>query len=283
MIVNEVDHDVASGVNSNRFQHTDALGSPVAETNGSRTVLSRAEYEPYGQVLSGGIADRPGFTGHVADAQTGLDYMQQRYYDPLIGRFLSVDPVMAYSNPVGAFNRYWYGNDNPYKFTDPDGRQVEPEADPIEVETAREEIKEFLNPTGPLLVPVEPNEQYCPPADPIRIEMPKSPLDEPAPSGNPFEAYNRRAHYGNTPTAADRKALGAGEDEVVDHVPPLVQRFYEGDPARGGKPESEMSPAERRESAQDRSRMRTQPRRDSNKQGGEMSQYSKRMKKEKSR
>ncbi len=34
-----------------------------------------------------------------------------------------MDPVTAYSNPVGAFNRYWYANDNPYKFTDPDGRR----------------------------------------------------------------------------------------------------------------------------------------------------------------
>jgi len=49
--------------------------------------------------------------------------MQQRYYDPRIGVFLSVDPVTALSNPVGAFNRYWYANNNPYKFTDPDGRQ----------------------------------------------------------------------------------------------------------------------------------------------------------------
>ena len=46
----------------------------------------------------------------------------QRYYDPTIGRFLSVDPVTAYSNPIGAFNRYWYANNNPYRFTDPDGR-----------------------------------------------------------------------------------------------------------------------------------------------------------------
>jgi len=48
--------------------------------------------------------------------------MQQRYYDPMIGRFLSVDPVTA-TSVGGNFNRYWYGNDNPYRFKDLDGRQ----------------------------------------------------------------------------------------------------------------------------------------------------------------
>jgi hypothetical protein len=42
--------------------------------------------------------------------------------DPALGIFLSVDPVTAYSNPMGAFNRYWYAGNNPYTFTDPDGR-----------------------------------------------------------------------------------------------------------------------------------------------------------------
>jgi RHS repeat-associated protein len=96
----------------------------VVLTNGPHSVLERNEYEPYGQVLAGGYADRPGFTGHVADAQTGMNYMQQRYYDPAIGRFLSVDPVTALSNPVGMFNRYDYAADNPYKFKDPDGRMI---------------------------------------------------------------------------------------------------------------------------------------------------------------
>ena len=37
-------------------------------------------------------------------------------------RFLSVDPVTADGNTGTNFNRYWYANNNPYKFTDPDGR-----------------------------------------------------------------------------------------------------------------------------------------------------------------
>lgn len=105
------------------YIHTDALGSPVAVTDASGNLVERDVYEPYGSPTIRSPSDRPGFTGHVADSLTNLTYMQQRYYDPQIGRFLSVDPVTAYSNPVGAFNRYWYANNNPYKFTDPDGRQ----------------------------------------------------------------------------------------------------------------------------------------------------------------
>jgi len=48
--------------------------------------------------------------------------MQQRYYDPIAGRFLSVDPVTTDANTGSSFNRYVYGNNNPYKFKDPDGR-----------------------------------------------------------------------------------------------------------------------------------------------------------------
>ncbi len=105
------------------YIHTDALGSPVAITDASGNIVEREVYEPYGSPITRPASDQPGFTGHVADSLTGLTYMQQRYYDPQIGRFLSVDPVTAYSNPVGAFNRYWYANNNPYRFTDPDGRQ----------------------------------------------------------------------------------------------------------------------------------------------------------------
>lgn len=105
------------------YYHTDVLGTPVAMTNSSGNVIERREFEPYGrQLVPGTVADGPGFTGHVSDAATGFAYMQQRYYDPQLGRFLSVDPMTVYSNPAGAFNRYWYANNNPYRFTDPDGR-----------------------------------------------------------------------------------------------------------------------------------------------------------------
>lgn len=39
-------------------------------------------------------------------------------------RFVSVDPVEADTNNGQNFNRYYYANNNPYKFTDPDGRRI---------------------------------------------------------------------------------------------------------------------------------------------------------------
>lgn len=104
------------------YIHTDALGTPIAVTDANRVVIERSEYEPYGKLLNRPLTDGPGFTGHVQDAATGLTYMQQRYYDPVVGRFLSVDPVTADANTGALFNRYMYAANNPYRFFDPDGR-----------------------------------------------------------------------------------------------------------------------------------------------------------------
>lgn len=49
--------------------------------------------------------------------------MQARYYDPIIGRFYSNDPV-GYRD-VHSFNRYTYAANNPYRYTDPTGEKEE--------------------------------------------------------------------------------------------------------------------------------------------------------------
>ena len=70
----------------------------MAITDAAGTVLERTHWAPYGAAIDKPAYDGIGYTGHRQDGATGLVYMQQRYYDPQIGRFLSVDPVAAYDN-----------------------------------------------------------------------------------------------------------------------------------------------------------------------------------------
>ena len=105
------------------YIYTDPQGTPLAEADTNGNITASFDYAPYGAQAIGTPQNGPGYTGHVNDPDTGLIYMQARYYDPGIGRFLSVDP-MTVDSKGGSFNRYWYANNNPYRFTDPDGRQV---------------------------------------------------------------------------------------------------------------------------------------------------------------
>jgi RHS repeat-associated protein len=117
--------DSASGIT---YLHTDSLGTPVARSTSSGAILSTTRFEPFGAIYSGTTPSAPdnvAFTGHVYDAGTGLIYMQQRYYDPITGRFLSVDPVATDAATGKAFGRYHYAENNPYRFTDPDGRDIQ--------------------------------------------------------------------------------------------------------------------------------------------------------------
>ncbi|MBF7074999.1 hypothetical protein ISG33_16480 [Glaciecola sp. MH2013] len=81
---------------------------------------SSQHYAPFGSVIEG-EKDAVGYTGHKFDTDVGLSYMQARYYDPVIGRFYSNDPV-GFTGDITTFNRYSYVGNNPYIYIDPDGR-----------------------------------------------------------------------------------------------------------------------------------------------------------------
>lgn len=63
----------------------------------------------------------PGHTGHVNDPESGLVYMQARYYDPAVGRFVSTDPVGPSAGDLFGFNRYAYADNSPIVHDDPTG------------------------------------------------------------------------------------------------------------------------------------------------------------------
>ena len=66
--------------------------------------------------------DLKGFTGHIRDSATSLNYMQARNYDPVMGRFLSIDPKGFEDTGTPAmFGRYTYVGNDPVNATDPSG------------------------------------------------------------------------------------------------------------------------------------------------------------------
>ena len=109
--------------------------------------------------------------------------------------------------------------------------------------------------------------------DPIALRR----LAEAAPwllnPGDDFPEYNRGL-YGSTPTGADRRAFGICPGQSLDHDPPLSVRHYWGDPATGERPLVFATPAARRASAADRSRMNVVPLAGQNRQGGMLSHLS---------
>jgi RHS repeat-associated protein len=104
------------------YVYTDPQGTPLAEADVNGNITATFDYAPYGNQALGSPPNGPGYTGHVNDPDTGLVYMQARYYDPAVGRFLSVDPVAPMAGNAFNFNRYDYANNNPALNIDPDGR-----------------------------------------------------------------------------------------------------------------------------------------------------------------
>jgi RHS repeat-associated protein len=108
------------------YIHTDRLGSQVAITDSKARVVYSVDYKAYGAAVQNQTkAEASGYTGHYEDPLTGLIYMQARYYDADLGRFMSPDPAAVRPGNLLSFGRYVYANANPVNYVDPDGRAAE--------------------------------------------------------------------------------------------------------------------------------------------------------------
>jgi RHS repeat-associated protein len=109
---------------SPKYFHGDHLGSSNVITDGEGNQASRYEYSPFGEVAAS-IGDPESsikhlYTGKELD-DTGLYYYGARYYDPLIGRFISPDTIVQAPQDPQTLNRYAYCRNNPIKYVDPSG------------------------------------------------------------------------------------------------------------------------------------------------------------------
>ena len=103
-----------------------AQGDVVRIVDGSRSVVASYTYDPWGKIISssGTLADiNPlRYRGYYYDSETGFYYLQSRYYDPEIGRFINADSY-ASTDATGLLstNMFAYCENDPVNRSDPDG------------------------------------------------------------------------------------------------------------------------------------------------------------------
>ncbi|MDD6209610.1 MAG: SpvB/TcaC N-terminal domain-containing protein, partial [Bacteroidales bacterium] len=109
-----------------RYVHTDHLGSFRTVIGAGGAVLSRYSYDPWGvrSLESGTEAGLRGFTGHEHLDDFGLINMNARLYDPVLARFLGMDPYVQLPDYTQNFNRYGYCLNNPLMYTDASGEFI---------------------------------------------------------------------------------------------------------------------------------------------------------------
>ena len=92
----------------------------------STTVEFYQRYTPFGapRGAPNQLPGERGFLGQTEDDSTALVYLNARYYDPSIGRFISADPLVQ-ALPQ-ACNPYTYALNSPIRFADPSGLAVNP-------------------------------------------------------------------------------------------------------------------------------------------------------------
>ncbi len=64
------------------------------------------------------------YRGYYYDTETGLYYLQSRYYDPAVGRFINADEYVSTGQGILGNNMFAYCNNNPITYTDSSGESL---------------------------------------------------------------------------------------------------------------------------------------------------------------
>jgi RHS repeat-associated protein len=104
-----------------RWPLADNQGTIRDITNNAGAIQNHITYNSFGRFVTqtnANISTRFNYTGREVDGETGLYYYRSRYYDPVVGRFLSEDAIgFAGGDP----NLYRYVGNSPVNAIDPFG------------------------------------------------------------------------------------------------------------------------------------------------------------------
>ena len=88
----------------------DAWGAPISITGPMASTL--------------GVQNPIRYRGYYYDTETGLYYLQNRYYDPVVGRFINADSLLGANGDLMPYNLYAYCSNNPVNMSDPTGESA---------------------------------------------------------------------------------------------------------------------------------------------------------------
>ena len=112
---------------------TNVQGDVIGIIKGNGTQVVAYRYDAWGNVkeVSGSMSGTLGkanplrYRGYVYDEETKLYYLESRYYDPEVGRFISTDTFAATGQGFVGNNMFAYCLNNPVNFRDSDGYSLE--------------------------------------------------------------------------------------------------------------------------------------------------------------
>ena len=104
-----------------------AQGDVIKLLYGSNTTVAEYSYDAWGNILSatGSLANvNPlRYRGYYYDTETGFYYLQSRYYDPIVKRFLNADSYASTGQGFLGYNMFVYCGNNPVNGKDLNGNR----------------------------------------------------------------------------------------------------------------------------------------------------------------
>jgi len=108
-------------------------GDITAIVDGSGTAVVEYTYDAWGNILSisGELANTLGvlnplrYRGYVFDSESGFYYLQSRYYDSELGRFINADALVSTGQGLLGNNMFTYCLNNPVNYLDSAGSRAE--------------------------------------------------------------------------------------------------------------------------------------------------------------
>ena len=121
----------------------------LVDTSG--TIVAAYTYDPYGNILTatGDLAQiNPlRYRGYYYDTELGMYYLNSRYYDPKVGRFINADDYVSTGQGILGNNMFAYCGNNPTARKDPDGDAFETALDVVSLAFSVAEV--MANPADP--------------------------------------------------------------------------------------------------------------------------------------